>query len=110
MAFLELHVHSDILKRGITVNVILPERAKSMIGMDANGTGTYKTLHLLHGLSDDHSIWMRRTSIERYAAQHNLAVVMPDVGRSWYTDTASGERYDCFAVHDRLQRGGGDRR
>jgi len=26
----------------------------------------YPTLYLLHGLSDDHTIWQRRTSIERY--------------------------------------------
>jgi len=41
-------------------------------------------LFLLHGLSDDHTIWMRRTSIERYAAAYDLAVVMPAVGRSFY--------------------------
>lgn len=55
--------------------------------------GSYPTLWLLHGLSDDHTIWMRRTSIERYAAAKNIAVVMPAVGRSFYHDMASGSRY-----------------
>jgi S-formylglutathione hydrolase FrmB len=56
----------------------------------------YQTLYLLHGLSDDHTIWMRRTSIERYAAAKNLAVVMPAVARSFYQDMAGGPRYWTF--------------
>ena len=96
MAFFEMKYHSDALKMGVSVNVVLPEKAKTMIGMNANGEGTYRTLYLLHGLSDDHSIWMRRTSIERYAADYGVAVVMPCVGRSWYVDTAYGEKYFTF--------------
>jgi S-formylglutathione hydrolase FrmB len=76
MAFFEMKYHSDALGIGVSVNVIIPERAKSLIGMKSDGQSTYKTLYLLHGLSDDHSIWMRRTSIERYAAEHGIAVVM----------------------------------
>jgi S-formylglutathione hydrolase FrmB len=41
-------------------------------------------------------MWMRRTSIERYAAARGLAVVMPAVGRSFYQDMASGPRYWTF--------------
>lgn len=100
MAFLQMNYHSDALKMGVSVNVILPERAKTMIGMEANGGETYKTLYLFHGLSDDHSIWMRRTSIERYAAQYNIAVVMPCVARSWYTDTAYGANYLTFVTKE----------
>lgn len=105
MAYLELHYHSDALKKAVTVNVILPERAKTLIGMetDGNSTACYKTLYLLHGLSDDHTIWMRRTSIERYANDCGIAVVMPSVDRSWYTDTASGAPYFTFLT-DELPR------
>lgn len=101
MAFLELHYHSDALKMGVSVNVILPERAKTLIGMRADsGAESYKTLFLLHGLSDDHTIWMRRTSIERYAAERGIAVVMPSVARSWYTDTADGAAYLTFITEE----------
>lgn len=96
MAFLQLQFYSDALMVQVSVNVILPERANTMIGMEAKGESTFKTLYLLHGLSDDHSTWMRRTSIERYASEYNIAVVMPAVGRSWYTDTVGGERYLTF--------------
>ncbi len=98
MAFFKMNYHSDVLKAGVTVHVILPEQAKTLIGMDTKGDGTYKTLFLLHGLSDDYSCWMRRTSIERYAAEHGIAVVMPNVGRSWYTDTAYGAKYFTFVT------------
>ena len=48
------------------------------------------TLILLHGLSGACDTWNRRTSIERYAQKHNLAVIMPEVQRSWYTDMVYG--------------------
>lgn len=100
MAFLEMKFHSDALGRGVSVNVILPEKAKSMIGMEGKLQTKYKTLYLLHGLSDDHSVWMRRTSIERYAAMRGIAVVMPAVERSWYTDTAYGANYFTFITKE----------
>ena len=53
----------------------------------------YPALYLLHGWSDDETIWMRRTSIERYAASYPLVVVMPRVDLSYYQDTASGMNY-----------------
>jgi S-formylglutathione hydrolase FrmB len=58
--------------------------------------GAPPTLYLLHGLSDDHTIWLRRTSIERYVAPLGLAVVMPRVDRSFYTDEEHGNRYWTF--------------
>ena len=100
MAFCELRFHSDALGRAVSVNVILPENAKTLIGMNTGAGDTYKTLYLLHGLSDDHTIWERRTSIERYATELGIAVVMPNGGRSWYTDMANGARYFTFITEE----------
>ncbi len=97
---MEMRYHSDTLKTGVTVNVIIPETAKTLIGMDVKAEGSYKTLYLLHGLSDDNTIWMRRTSIERYAAEYGIAVVMPNVGRNWYVDTAYGAKYFTFVSEE----------
>ena len=116
MAFAEFHYHSDALKKAVTVNVILPESAKTVIGMKADGGATYKTLFLLHGLSDDNTIWTRRTSIERYAAEYGIAVVMPNGDRSWYTDMVLGGKYFTFITEElpnvcrRFFRGMSDRR
>lgn len=77
--------------------VILPQPTSGQIGMTGRSAGKlHPTLWLLHGMSDDHTIWLRRTSIERYAAPLGLAVVMPEVGRSYYTDQAHGYRYFSF--------------
>jgi S-formylglutathione hydrolase FrmB len=47
-------------------------------------------------LSDDHSAWLRYTSVERYAAAAGLAVVMPAVNRSFYANERTGGRYWDF--------------
>jgi len=99
MATLEFHFYSKALKRVTTVNVILPEIHKQAEGV-GRPEGTYKTLYLLHGLSGDHTNWLRKTSIERYANTYGIAVVMPSVGRSWYTDTACGEKYMTFVAEE----------
>lgn len=94
MAFIDCHFFSDSLGVSASMYVLLPQTSKNMIGMDAVSRGRkHPTLYLLHGLSDDHTIWMRRTSIERYAAAKGLAVVMPAVNRSFYSDMPGGPRY-----------------
>src|SRR6476619_7886720 len=76
------------------MTVILPQSTAGQIGMTGSeSTGETPVLYLLHGLSDDDTIWLRRTSIERYVAALGLAVVMPQVHRSFYTDEAYGNRY-----------------
>ncbi len=92
MAFLQVSYHSDVLGKATAMNVILPENRCTAIGMRGGGAARMKTLYLLHGLSDDHTIWMRRTSIERYASDYGIAVIMPDGGRGFYTDALYGER------------------
>lgn len=51
------------------------------------------TVYLLHGLSDDHSIWHRRSSVERYVEPCDVVVVMPNGGRGFYTNAAEGPRW-----------------
>ena len=91
MPFVEVHYFSDVLNIDVTVNVLLPNRDEGE---------TCRTLLLLHGLSDDHSTWMRRTSIERYAEGHNLAVIMPCGDRCYYTDTKTGRRFGEFIFRE----------
>lgn len=77
MALLHVNFYSRTLERETQMDVILPEAAKKLIGMEGVATRQCKTLYLLHGMSDDQTVWQRRTSIERYAAAYGLAVVMP---------------------------------
>lgn len=98
MAFMECHFHSDTLGMACSMNVIMPQQSQTQIGMTEEVKVERDTpvLYLLHGLSDDHSIWMRRTSVERYVAPLGLAVVMPCVHRSFYANMANGYRYWDF--------------
>ncbi len=81
MSLCEFHYFSNILGMQRTANVIVP---------DQSVPGPYHVMLLLHGLSDDHSIWLRRTSVERYVDGLPLIVVMPDGGRGFYTDAIDG--------------------
>ncbi|MCX7045262.1 MAG: alpha/beta hydrolase family protein [Candidatus Sumerlaeota bacterium] len=95
MALIHCDFFSESLQLCMTMSVILPQRLGGD-GKNPKGAGArdkFPTLYLLHGLSDDHSIWLRRTSIERYVAPLNLAVVMPAAHRSFYADMARGGQY-----------------
>ena len=96
MAILHIDFFSRALGRSAQMDAILP---------DARGTAEkpWKTLYLLHGMTDDYTAWQRWTSIERYAEEYGIAVIMPDTRLGWYTDTAAGERYFSF-VSDELIR------
>lgn len=94
MARLTCDVFSESLEVATSVTVLLPQPTQEQIGVSgADVTGPPPVLYLLHGLSDDHTAWTRYTSVERYAAERGLAVVMPAAGRSFYADEAQGHRY-----------------
>lgn len=90
MALLHVNFSSDTLNLKMAMDVILPERPCPF------EDGKWPALYLLHGLSDDHSVWQRRTSIERYVDDMDIAVVMPSVHRSFYTDMKHGMRFWTF--------------
>jgi putative tributyrin esterase len=97
MARLRVDFFSDALELGTAMTVLLPQRTTTQIGLDtAVSAGPPPVLYLLHGLSDDDTAWSRWTSVERYAADLGLAVVMPQVHRSFYTDEAYGGRFWIF--------------
>src|SRR6476619_331298 len=97
MAHLRCDFFAESLTLSTSMTVILPERAAGQIGMSgADSDAPPPVLYLLHALSDDDTIWLRRTSIERYVAALGLAVVMPQVHRSFYLDEAHGNRYWTF--------------
>ncbi len=96
MALIHCEFKSNVLDLSTSMVVILPQPESPQDGRRRK----YPTLYLLHGLSDDHTIWQRRTSIERYVETLGLAVVMPAVHRSFYTDMARGYRYWTFVSEE----------
>jgi len=93
VALLHCDFHSHVLGMAMAMDVILPQPEPGADGLTAATAARYPCLYLLHGLSDDQTIWQRRTSIERYVAGLPLAVVMPAAHRSFYTNMRHGLRY-----------------
>lgn len=102
MAYLDWHFFSETLGKQVSAYVILPQKTSSaQIGVATKKTdGKFPCLYLLHGLSDDHTIWMRRTSIERFSEEYGIAVVMADGARSFYTDMKDGSNYFTFFTEE----------
>jgi len=101
MAHLRCDFFSEALSLSTSMTVLLPQRTTGQIGMTGQlAEGPPPVLYLLHGLSDDDTTWSRRTSIERYVAPLGLAVVMPQVHRSFYTDETYGGRYWTFVSEE----------
>jgi putative tributyrin esterase len=94
MAFCELKYFSKALTKAMAADIILPEGPHE---------GPFAVLYLLHGYSDDHTIWQRRTSIERYVQDLPLIVVMPDGGHSFYIDAEQGLAWETSIVRDLVE-------
>ena len=94
MAFATIDYFSNSLTKASSFNVVFPE--------DPKIAPPWSVFYLLHGLSDDNTIWTRRTSVERYIAGLPLVLVMPDGGRGWYTNAQSppNSRYEDDLIVD----------
>lgn len=103
MAHLDCKFFSDTLGMASSMQVILPEHPPGRAG-GFDGDRRYPTLLLLHGLGDDDTIWQRRTSIERYVEPLGLAVIMPNVHRSFYTNMKYGLRYWDFVLDELMTK------
>ena len=95
MAVIHGNFYSKTLENGVQIEIALPEPIRD------GAKEPLPVLYLLHGNSDDATVWQRRTSIERYADQYGMAVVMPGVQRgSAYTDQVNGEAwYTLSLIH-----------
>lgn len=78
---------SEALQMVTSLKVILPEDTDPKKA---------RVLYLLHGLFDNNSGWVRYTSIERYVRPYGIAVVIPEVQRSYYTDMVHGPAYFSY--------------
>ena len=93
MAICEFYLNqNNVLEKMTSFVAIVPD----------DKPGPFPVLYLLHGLSDDHTAWTRRTSLERYVDGLPLIVVMPNGERSFYTDSQSNPKaaFETFLTRD----------
>ncbi len=90
MSFCSIEWFANSIGKAVQTNVILPN----------SGHGPFPVFYLLHGMSDDYSIWQRRTRIEVYVANRPVIVVMPDGFRGRYTNNNQGPAYFDYMTKD----------
>ena len=96
MALIQLDFTPETVKVCLPLYMIVPD-PKPMGELPLQKR---KVLYLLHGLSDNGSAWQRYTNIETIARQYGLVVVMPSIGRSFYTDQPNGQQYFTFLMEE----------
>lgn len=99
MALMELTMRSQALGFDQSVNVFLPEPKD--IGLKKLGkpyTENLPVLYLLHGYSDNHTAWLRRSNMERYLhhSSYNMICVVTSMRNFFYSDMAYGYKYQTY--------------
>ncbi len=106
MAYIQCGIASDSLQKNTTVHLILPSPTPDDYLCKRNIEALYPdgnrwpTLYLLHGSFGGGDDWLRRTNVERYAEKYRLALVMPSVENSRYTDMHRGENYLSYITRE----------
>jgi len=86
MALSTVNFHSETLRTGASINIILPERRA--------GLPPPKVIYLLSGGFADHTYYLRFFPIEELAKDYNVAVVAPYMsGRYLYKNILHGEQW-----------------
>lgn len=103
MAFLQANIYSNVLEMEVNVNVILPQETVKSGHKYPSSINRYSRVVFITWDGRNHSVWARRTSIERYVADLGIAVIMPSTDLAWYTDTQYDMNYWTF-ISEELPR------
>lgn len=98
MGFFQVNFFSPTLCFNTDINVFIPTPDSDEILNHKKSNyltqgAKFQVLYLLHGAYGDYTDWMRLTSIEKYAQEHKLAVVMPSASNSFYQNMYEGSDY-----------------
>jgi putative tributyrin esterase len=85
---------SASLERDMHYRVLIPRKYEK--------GGRFPVLYLLHGIYGDYQNWDTRTSLENYAQNIRLLIVMPDADDSWYSNSAtvSVDKFEDYIAKD----------
>lgn len=87
MSLLTYNFESEYLNINHQITVVLPDKKRGVDPAAFYRSGKkYKVLWLLHGTYGDNTDWIRKTNIEMYAAEKDLAVVCPSALNSNYSN------------------------
>lgn len=105
MGYLSGSFFSKTLEMDTQLGVILPQDSRKHHGYETIKdriipSEVPKTIIMLHGLGDNYLAWATRTSILRYAEEYDVAVLMPEVTRSFYQDMKYGRDYFRYITEE----------
>ena len=95
MAFLICNPYSASLVMETQVCVMLPHDSRSGLIREPA-----KVVYLLHGVKEGSMGWPKRSTVMSLAEKYNVAVVMPEVQRSFYADMRYGLRYFTYTAYE----------
>lgn len=91
MALMHLTRFSNVLQTHMNISVILPDQLPNQ---------PLAVIWLLHGLGESGNVWERRTNIENIAINYQVAVIMPNVDRSFYMNEINGLPYWDYLIKE----------
>ena len=110
MGLLRYQFRSETLSLSVNVTVTYPSERLSPEGREGDGGFgklfpcrpgmKFQTVYLLHGGSDNDSLPVRFTNLERYASENCVITVCAQANDSFYVDTAYGFRYFTFFTEE----------
>ena len=87
-------IKCKILQRRTSISVILPsDNIHFLQDTEEIVPQPYKTLYLLHGLYGSDDIFLANTSIQKFAEDNGIAIVIPCGENSFYVDNKNAHAY-----------------
>ena len=112
MSLLRMNYHSQLLGKYVDLSIVFPtdkmclpsnleippahSPVPSPDSFELHPGIQFQTIYLMHGGGDDDTLPYRYTNIERYAQEHCVMIVTPDISNSFGIDTAYGVAYQSF--------------
>lgn len=92
------------LQRRTSISVILPaDNIHFLNDSEEIVEKPYRTLYLLHGLYGSDDIFLANTSIQKFAEDHGIAIVIPCGENSFYLDDVASHRmFGEYVGHELL--------
>ena len=87
------YYNSEVLHTSENIEFIVPDK----------GEGPYRVVYLLHGLHGNQGTWNDYTMLPYYSKEYNAIFVIPETGRSFYSDQKYGRKYFTF-ISEELPR------
>ena len=101
MALIKVDFFSQSLMRTVTINALIPVD-KVIEEEQEFKRKQYKTLYLLHGIFGNYTDWICGTRIQRWAQDHDLAVIMPSGENKFYVDNEKSHEYYSKFIGEKL--------